>query len=237
MPYIEEVCRAGRVIEVDKHYSRRWHTPGEKRKDKSNPTTESQKARNQRKAEKTLRRLMNANFQDGDYLVRLDFSQDPGGSEDMQPKIQKAVRDLRRYMKEKGKDLRYIYVKEVGPRGGRHIHMMISKCDPDLIMKAWPHGGVHIDPLRSDGQYRKIASYFIKYAARSEETEGQLIGKRWYGSRNLVKPVVRKRIIKAKRFKTNIKDIPGYTLDKDTEVHGVNEEGYEYFSYQLVQRE
>ena len=234
MPYIEEMCITGNVIEVEKYYSYKWHTPGEHREKKSQETTEAQKKRNQRRAEKNLRRLMNTNFHDGDFLVRLDFAKTPGGSEEMQPMIAKAIKDLRKGLRKQGQELKYIYVKEIGPRGGRHIHLMMNKCDPDLIMKAWPHGGVHIDPLNSGGQYRKIAAYFVKYAARTEETEGQLIGKRWYGSRNLVKPIVKKRILKAKRFRKIPKDIKGYTLDKDTEISGVGEDGYEYYAYQLI---
>ena len=73
MPYIEEVCVAGKTIEVNKYYSYRHHSKGEKRGKKENPTSEAQKKVNQRKASKELRRLMNANFEDGDLLVRLDF--------------------------------------------------------------------------------------------------------------------------------------------------------------------
>lgn len=234
MPYIEEMCTAGEVIEVEKYYSCRWNRSGGKRAEKREESSETQKKRNQKRAEKNLRRLMNANFKDGDFLVRLDFVNAPGGSEDMQPLIQKAVRDLRRYMKKEDQELKYIYVKEVGPRGGRHIHMIMSKCDTGLILKAWPHGGVHVDPLRSGGQYRRIASYFIKYAARTEETEGELVGKRWYASRNLIRPAVRKKVVSAFKFKRNIKNIKGYILDKETEVYGINECGFEYFAYQLI---
>lgn len=234
MPYIEEVCDSGRVIEVEKYYSYRWHTPGEQRAERTGETSEAQKKRNQRRAEKNLRRLMNTNFEDGDFLVRLDFSERPGGSEEMQSLVAKAIRVMRREMRKGGKELKYIYVKEVGPKGSRHIHMLVNKCDPAILMKAWTYGGVHIDPLHSDGQYRKIAAYFIKYASRTEETEGQLIGKRWYASRNLKKPKVKKRILPAKRFKKVPKRIEGYTLDKETEISGIGADGYEYYSYQLV---
>lgn len=151
MPYVEETCISGRVIEVEKYYSYRWHKPGEHRSKKSSITTEAQKKRNQKRAEKNLRRLMNANFEDGDYLVRLDFAKAPGGSEEMQPMIAKAVREMRKELRKQGKELKYIYVKEIGPRGGRHIHMLVSKMDPEILTKAWPHGGVHIDPLYGGG--------------------------------------------------------------------------------------
>lgn len=84
MPYIEEICVAGNVVEVSKYYSFRYHSKGEKRNQKENDTSDAQKRINQRNAETTLRRLMNANFVDGDYLVRLDFFKRPAGSREMQ---------------------------------------------------------------------------------------------------------------------------------------------------------
>lgn len=235
MPYIKEICVAGKTIEVSKYYSVRWHCKGEKREKKDNPSSEAQKRLNQRRATKTLRRLMNANFVDGDLLIRLDFSKRPTGSEEMQSLMAKAIRKLRGLYKKQGQELKYIYVKEVGKRGGRHIHMVINKCDTDLLRKCWEHGGIHIDPLYTNGQYAKIAEYFVKYAAKTEETEGQLIGKRWYASRNLVKPRITKKVISANKFKRETKDKKGYLVDKESIRSGVSElTGYEYFTYTLI---
>ena len=237
MPYIEEICVAGKTIEVHKYYSYRHHSKGEKRAKKEKPTSEAQKKVNQRRAAKELRRLMNHNFVDGDLLVRLDFFKAvfPLSSTQMQKLISKCIRKLQGKFRKVGKELKYIYVKEVGPRGGRHIHMVMSKCDTDLLRECWPHGGIHVDPLISGGQYEKIAEYFIKYAAKTEETEGKLIGKRWYASRNLVRPVPKKRIISANAFRKNIKEIDGYNVDKNSICSGVSDTtGYEYFSYTLI---
>lgn len=237
MPYIEEVCVAGKTIEVSKYYSVRYHTQGEKRAAKENVTLEAQKKVNQRRAAKELRRLMNENFQDGDLLIRLDFhnAKEVKGSEEMQEIMKKAIRKLRTEFRKEGRELKYIYAKEVGPRGGRHIHMMMSKCDTDVIRRCWPHGGIHLDPLISDGQYRKVAEYFVKYAARTEETEGRLLGKRWYASRNLTRPKVRKRVISANKFRKGIKKLEGYTLEKDSIREGISDwTGFEFFSYTLI---
>lgn len=245
MPYIEEICVAGKVVEVSKYYSYRYHQKGEKREPKENLTSESQKKVNQRKAERTLRRQMNANFVDGDYLIRLDFYKRPAGSKEMQALIAAFLRKLRDVLKKQGMEIKYIYVKEVGPRGGRHIHLMLTKCDTELIRKLWNHGGIHIDPLNSDGQYGKIASYFVKYASRTEETEGRLIGKRWYSSHNLIKPTIVKKVIHANEFREEIKktykkaiEDGEYYLDKDALRSGISDEtGYGYFTYTLIRTE
>lgn len=238
MPYIEEICEAGDIIEVSKYYAYRAHAKGEKREKRGNPTTEAQKRVNQRKAEKELRLLMAANFENGDALVRLDFAKKPGGSVEMQDLISKAVKKIRKEYAKEGKILRSVYTKEVGPKGGRHIHMLMNREGMDVLevlTKCWTHGYIHIDPVTTAPDFSKIAAYFIKYAAKTEETEGKLIGKRWYPSRSLKKPKVTKEIIKSNRFRENIKKEPGYVLKKDSVRSGVSEyTGYQYFTYTLV---
>ena len=237
MAYIEEICICGRVEERRKYYDARSHPPGEHREKKGKPTSEAQKKVNRRKAERELRRLMNANFEDGDYLVRLDFFKEnaPPDGKRMQDLMNKALRKLRAEYKKAGKVLKYIYVKEIGPRGGRHVHMVMNRCDTELIRKCWPYGGIHIDPLNSNGQYKKIASYFMKYADRTEATEGKLIGKRYYPSRSLKKPVIKKRKIRAQRYREMIKVPEGYVLDKETVISGISElTGYAYVEYSLI---
>lgn len=237
MPYIKEVCVAGKTIEVSKYYSVKWHCVGEKREPREKDITEAQKKVNQRIAAKTLRRLLNTNFEDGDLLVRLDFSREkyPTDSEAMQEMISKAVRKMRNEFKKSCQELKYVYVKEIGPRGGKHIHMVMSKCSTELIRKCWPHGGIHIDPLISNGQYSKIADYFIKYAAKTEATEGELVGKRWYASRNLKRPKITKKIIMANKFRKEMKAKNGYIVDKDSVRSGVSElTGFEYFAYTMI---
>ena len=78
MPYMEEVCVAGGIIEISKYYAYRAHVKGEKREKRGKPTKEAQKKVNQRKAEKNLRLLMAENFKNEDALVRLDFTKQIG---------------------------------------------------------------------------------------------------------------------------------------------------------------
>lgn len=241
MPYIKEICVAGDVIEICKYYTYRYGIKGEKREKKEKLTTEAQKKVNQRKAEKELRRLMNANFRNGDALVRLDFRKRPTGSGEMQGLMAKAVRRIREKYKKAGKKFRYIFVKEVGQKGSRHIHMLMGTEELDvlkILVECWPHGGIHVDPWTTGPNFAKLASYFIKYAAKTEETEGELIGKRWYASRNLKKPRVKKWVLKARRFRENVMKKDGYTLEKDSIISGISTfTGFQYFSYTLIRWE
>ena len=227
---------AGKTLEIEKYYSVRYHAKGESRAQKEKPSSEAVRKINLRRAVKKLRRLMNANFQDGDYLIRLDFFKEkPKDSIEMQKLIQKAIRKLKNEYIKSRQELKYIYVKEVGPKGSRHVHMMVNKCDSDLIRRCWPYGGIHIDPLTSNGQYSKIAEYFVKYSERTEKTEERLIGKRWYASRNLVKPVVKKKPILACRFREKMHVPKGWYLEKESIRSGISEiTGYEYLSYTLI---
>lgn len=238
MPYVEEVCKAGLTIEVSKYFTFRTHGKGVKRSPNMDKTPEAMRKNNQRRAGIRLRRLLNTNFQDGDYLVRLDFHKwKPIDSVEMQHMIATALRRLKRIYQQNGTALKYVYVKEVGSRGGRHIHMVINRIDTEIIRKWWEYGGIHIDPLNTQGQYERIAEYFIKYAYTTEKTEGKLIGKRWYASQNLQEPIIKKRIIKAETFKQNIKSKNGFYLDKSSVKGGISEiTGYEYFSYTLIKR-
>lgn len=241
MPHIEEICVAGGIIEICKYYTYRINVKGERREKREKPTSEAQEKVNQRLAEKRLRRVMAANFRNGDTVVRLDFSKRPEGSMEMQALISKTLRKISTMYRKAGKQLRYIYVKEVGPRGGRHIHMIMSREDMDVLQiltKCWPHGGIHVDPWNTGPDFSKLASYFIKYAARTEQTEGKLIGKRWYPSRNLEQPKITKRILRSDHFRENIKKKQGYTLAKDSVRSGISDfTGYRYFSYTLVRTE
>lgn len=238
MPYIRETCVAGDVIEISKFYSYRVHTKGEKRSPKKIPSSLAQKRANDRKAERDLRRLMNANFKRGDYLLRLDFYEHkPKDSKEMQEMTAKAVRKIRAEFMKRGMTCKYIFVKEVGQRGGRHVHMMLNKCDPEILMKCWTYGQVHFDILTSRS-YEKIAAYFIKYENTTFETEGVRVGKRWYGSRTLKKPKVKKEYISANKFRAEPAFRKGYNLQKDSERHGFSEiTGYEYAFYSLIREE
>lgn len=237
MAYILEVCDAGLTKEVRKYYSSRYHSH-EARNEHTRPTSEAMKRVNQRQAEIKLRRLMNTNFKDGDFLIRLDFSKWlPIDSIEMQNMMSGAMRKLKRMYQKEQKVLKYIYVKEIGPRGSRHVHLMINKIDTDILLKWWKYGGLHIDPLHSGGQYSKIAAYFIKYAAKTEETEGKLIGKRWYASQSLQKPKIKKKIIKFNRFKNEPRVPKGWFLEKGSVYEGASElTGYEYFGYTLIKQ-
>ena len=70
MPYIKEVCRCGKVIEVNKYFSSRYHKKGIPRGENRAPTEEAQERVNERQAIKELTRIFNENYRENDiHLV------------------------------------------------------------------------------------------------------------------------------------------------------------------------
>lgn len=257
MPYIRKICVAGKTTEVSKYHSQRWDCKGEKRSEKEKETSVQQEKINQRQASEKLRLSMNTNFKDGDSYLTLDFKKElrPGSIKEFQEMASDFVtavkKDLRREHPEM--QFKYIYVKEIGPKGAAHLHMVTNVRDMEVIRKNWPWGGVHLDPLNTDGQYADLADYFVKYADKTVKTEGKLAGKRWYCSYNLEKPLIVKVVIKRvdtfsekptipKQYgeiwedwtrPPKYGDIRKYYVEGDSVMRGVNELGYGFFSYTL----
>ena len=231
MSYVLRTVKAGRTIEKKKYYSFRFNNGGTRGK-REKETPEAQKRLNQKKAGDRLRWLMNTNFEDGDLLVTLSFHlHPPNDSKEMQSFMSKAIRKMRRI----NPDLKYIYVKEIGERGAKHAHALIKGLTLEQIKSCWEYGTVQGEILYTEGQYRKIAEYFIKYALKTEKTEGRLIGKRWYSSQNLEKPKITRKRITARQFRAEASVPKGYYLEKDSELRGISEfTGYEYYTYTVI---
>ncbi len=236
MPYIKEICLAGNMLEVRKYHTLRYNVKGEKRNVRNKETCDCQKKVNYYEALRKLTRLMAANFTDDTgMLVTLTYLKDkrPGTSTDMQKDIELFLRRIRKVFKKSGLTLKYIYVKELGKRGAAHVHILMSVCDIRIIRDCWDKGGIDAKALWSGGDYSAIAKYFLKYSLETEETEGRLIGKRWYPSRNLKKPLIIKKIVKANTFNMRIKAIDGYVVDPNTLKSGYTEFGYKYLTYTM----
>lgn len=237
MPYIEEICIAGKTKEVNRYYSSKYNKKGYKRQKKQKETSEKQKEINKRQSEIKLTRDMNANFGYGDWLVTLDYREEnKPDKEQMRTEIRKFLRKLRKVYKKISKVLKYIHVMEIGKKGARHHHMLINKIDPTLITELWEYGYMHFTPLDRTGQYKKIAHYFIKYSDTYMNTEKELQGKRWNASKNLIHPVPEKRIItKHAYIRREVKPQKGYYVDKESVEEGIHEKtGYMFFRYTLV---
>ncbi|WP_368378297.1 rolling circle replication-associated protein [[Clostridium] symbiosum] len=238
MPYFEKIARAGITEAHYKYHDRSRPEPGIKRKrgKREKPTPEAQKKNNIRRAAQALTLILNENFDPTCWYITYNYRKDarPKNREELTEHARKLLRELRKRYKKAGKCLKYVWVPEVGPRGGSHIHIVISSIDLNLISDVWVHGGMYIEPLRSDRNYRKLAEYFVEY---SEKTRRELGGKqiRYNPSRNLVRVPMEERKKRKKTFSADQIEVPeGWYLDKESVREWVNEFGYKYLYYLLV---
>jgi hypothetical protein len=226
MPYIKRVVKAGRVLEITKYYSGRYGHH-ERNAPPVAKTPDKTERSNRKRQERELAWLLDTNFEDKrDALVTLSWREDqipPDSSERMKKDSSNFFRRMRKSYQQKGKDLRYVYTMEIGPKGSRHIHAVISEADLSEIQSCWD-GVVNVVPLFSDGNYDKIAQYFVKYSVKTEETEGIKVGRRYSSSRNLKKPKVIKTVVNAATFKETPGQRKGYKLDESRTETGISEE-------------
>ena len=178
MPYIKKTIIAGDTVEIEKHYSARY---GKRISRSSNcqPTSPEQAEVNRRQAEKTLRRLINANFGVGDvHLVlgyRRQYTRTP---EQARKDKEQFLRGYRRWCRERGEDPRYITVTEYENKRVHH-HLVIGNIPAGELYRLWPWGRPHITPLDRSGNYSQLAAYLIKETDRTFSIAGAPQRKRW----------------------------------------------------------
>lgn len=234
MPYIKRIVKAGNTIEVKKYFSARF---GKKdngsRAQKENETNEKQKKVNENNAVEKLTWLINENFADGDYHIVLTYSDEKRPSADESAELlKKYLRKLRSEYRKAGSELKYITVTEYETTNIHH-HIIINKFDTSIISDMWMHGGVHFTPLYSNGEYSKLAHYFVKETNKTFK-DAVISGKRWNASRNLRKPQITKSIVQADSWTKNPKALKGYYIVTDSVTEDVDSFGYAYQKYTMV---
>ena len=236
MAVVERKTKAGKTLTVQQYVRPGKHKG--KRARKGEGTIPAQKEGNIRRAVMKLTWLMNENFSDGDLLVTLDYQKKnrPADSVQMNRDFTNFYDRLKRALRRAGEPPpKYIRVLEVGSKGARHHHMLLPKIDLEILRKCWTVGGVHVDPLYTDGNYRAIAEYFVKYTRRTMETEKREMKKLWYPSKGLkhVEPG-KAREIKSRKI-GEIKVPKGYYLDQDSVRTGISAyDGSETLTYIVV---
>ena len=237
MPHFEKIARAGMTEAHYKYHDRERPEPGGRRGKREKPTPEAQRRNNIRRAAQRLTLDLNENFGPDDWYLTLNYrvEERPADKEAMIKQVSKFLRKLRAIYKKAGLELKYVWVPEVGPRGGCHIHIVISGINLNLIKKAWEYGGMYIEPLRPDGNYRKLAEYFIEYSEKTRSTLGGKQAGRYNPSKNLTHVEFKKRKQRKKTFTANEIKVPeGWYLDKESVEEWISETGHRHLYYLLV---
>ncbi len=246
--YLQKTVEAGDTIEVYKTQSSRYGLciP---RSENVGKTPEAAMRNNQRMAQRHLRQLINANFQDEDYhlIFRYFKHTRPGSWKEAEEEMQRYWRRMQYEAKKKGAKLRYIWATEVGKKGGIHFHAIVNRQALSFFTRQWRRqvvgedgrktwirlGTVYCVPLWTGGQYTDLAKYIIKQTSRTFRAMG---GKRWHSSRNLKKPKETVKEVKARQWRKEPTPPKGYVFDPSFPLeNGVCEAtGLRYQRYGLI---
>lgn len=238
MPYRHEKCRAGKTTQHTYYYAARTDTKEGSRRKKENKTSEAQKKVNSRQAEKKLTWILNENFDGTSLYVTWSFAKEkrPAGKDELRAVIDKLLRGIRKEYRKKGDVAKYVWVAEVGERGAAHIHMVLNAIEIARLKKCWDKGWIDIKPMDDSGQYRKLASYFVKYSEKTMKTQEGFSGRRYNPSKNLKIPQPVKTTVNSRNAYNHTIEIPkGWYLDKDSVAEAWHEvTGFMYFTYTLI---
>ncbi len=234
MPYVEEICQAGRVRETRKYYTASYHRPGIQRQKNFRPTPKEQARVNDRHAEMKLRRQLNENFRPGDYHLTLTYRKEDRPPPEAVPAIlERFLRGMRKSYRAAGKELKYISVTECGKRGAIHHHIVVNSHDLQEIRRLWTYGSVYVSVLDSSGQYAQLASYLIKQTKQTFRADGAPYRRRWNSSQNLRQPKITKHVIGRNSWRKEPKPLKGYYIEQDKTDNG-EYCGFEYQFYSQV---
>lgn len=242
-----------KYIEHEYKCAGKYGAKGEKRAPKKKATPEQIEKQNQWNREKKVLRKIRENFEPGGLWVTFKL---PKGTQveikTFNEVWEKFCRKMRSIYKRRGQVFKYMYRKEIGERGGAHIHMLINRLNgspgaADLVSEIWKEitgGHVNFTPLYEEGEFKNLANYLVKPV--KEEISGQLtlfgteeekkVFSRYGCSRNLKEPEKETHVYKRRTIRKLVENgpqpRPGYYIDQDSIRYGVNPfTGMTYYYY------
>lgn len=221
MPYVHRIVKAGRTVEHRKMQSFRVHTKGVTRGENKGTTSEKQAKINERVAEEHLRWDLNANFGHRDLHAVLHYYDKDTTFQEILEHKETFLRNLRKACKKQGIKYKAVVVIETKRMTNPHIHVVLSRMDPEIVAKAWEGvprggGGISFRPLDRRGNHEKLAAYLMKESRSTMEKYREIgkRGKRYSKTQNMEKPVVRYQVVSASSWKKEPKAGKGATLYK-----------------------
>ena len=231
MPYFERRIYCGEMLEMKRYYGTNGGRPlGSKKTGECKSSDELNDAQSWRK----LYRLTACNFsrKNGDMCITLTFRNWVDKKTAVKA-YEKFLRQLRTLRKKRGlEELKYIIVKEE-QSGRQHAHIILnSGIELKELDELWGHAKVWASILEEARRYKELAAYLLKQhkprrGSESEENakaprqKGQ---RRWTCSRNLQKPIIKRRLCREVTLYTMPRAPKGYRLlpefNRDADVFG-----------------
>ena len=228
------------TIEVEENHKGNYGAKGQKRKDKKKATPEDIERQNQWIAEKNLRRLINNNFGPDDWHMILTYQKDKRPDvKEARKAVRKFLAAMRKDFKKLGKVLKYILVTEYENKAIHH-HIIIENIvvgqttTAKLVKKNWEYGRPKFVPMDDNGEYKDLAEYLIKETSKTFKQKENPNKLRYTRSRNLEIPEPAVEEMYRHEFDKEPKPLPGYYIDKDSLVTGINKAGKPYRYYTML---
>lgn len=187
--YTTKTIKSGRILEAESYprYTRRMGLSTRK------PKPEAVEMVNERNSWKRMRRMVEANFTDGDYWVTLTYAVGQSVTRDQ------AMRDIRNYIarvqRRRAKlglqKTRYLYVIEWGETKGRiHHHIIMQRMEYDTVHALWGMGRTDVKALQADEKrgYEECTRYMCKQARTKGEDGTRRKQKKWVASKGMKQP-------------------------------------------------
>lgn len=211
------------VVEIVNRYPSNMGAPGRQREKKHKKTPEEVERQNQRQREKTVQRLIAANFREGDFHLVLKYREAPATYEEAKKDLQRLLAAMRRRFKKAGYMFKYIGVTERGKRKAvLHHHLIIENIQaPELntiqtVQELW-EGHCAWHDLYEDGDYEDLAAYIVKKETKEENT-----GCTYTRSRNLRIPKVKRSMRRRKTWPEEPKPRKGWYIVKSSIENSIN---------------
>lgn len=223
MPYYEKRTYSGPVLECERYYATNGGRPVGSRNEQE--STLNQDELNDAQSWRRLWRLINCNFRKdaGDLCLTLRFK--AWVSE--QEAYRQYAAFLRRVKRIRSKrslpELKYICVKEC-QSGWQHAHLILNGgISVEELTELWGKGTVWATMLEDTHSYKALAKYLTEQHKQRRGSDSPENAKeprrrnqrRWTGSRNLEKPVVKKRPCRPVTIHTMPRAPKGYELMPD----------------------
>lgn len=240
--YIKKTWKAGKTIEVKKTYSARFGRKIQRSADIGH-MGDAQKKVNKKRAVDELRRILNANFQSGDWHAIFTYPQTKEPTvEEAKRDREKLLRRARAAYKAAGVEMKTVKVTEYENHRIHHHIVMTDLGNSMREIKAiWRtiiaetyytqeerdrgeplHLVFPWSELDDSGQYGKLAEYLIKETEKTHAEEGAK-RHRYSCSRNIIRPQPTVEIIYAREWREEPPARRGYYIDREISYNGYSD--------------
>ncbi|WP_126992076.1 rolling circle replication-associated protein [Candidatus Kurthia intestinigallinarum] len=143
------------------------------------------RAKSNIRARNTVKRLIKANFSNGDKFITLTFEKNITDVKEANKALKNFKKKLRRLCK--NEELKFIDVIEFQERGAIHYHMIVNlDITQGVLEEKWGLGKAEVKDIYD---ISKITGYMVKYMNKASADERLLGEKIYHCSKGLEKPL------------------------------------------------